>query len=80
MDSAELALVRNLALRYPWPANQNRYALALALNGQPEEARRQLLVIRAQTHYNKRLYASVRDKWQEMAATQYPQLKAVELP
>jgi len=80
MDSAELALVRNLALRYPWPANQNRYALALALNGQPEEAKRQLLVMRAQTHYNKRLYASVRDKWQEMAATQYPQLKAVELP
>ena len=80
MDPAELELARRVALRYPWPATQSRYALALALNGQPQEARRQLQVMRAQTRYNERLYASVKDKWLEMAETEYPQLKAVELP
>jgi hypothetical protein len=80
MDPAELELVRRVALRYPWPGTQNRYALALALNGEPQEARRQLQVMRAQTRYNERLYASVKDKWREMAETEYPQLKAIELP
>ena len=80
MDPVELELARKVALRYPWPATQNRYALALALNGQPQEARRQLQVLRAQTRSNERLYASVKTQWLEMAESEYPQLKAVELP
>lgn len=80
MDISELELARRMALRFPWPATQNRYALSLALNGQPEEARRQLQVMRAQYRHNERIYASVKEKWLEMAQTQYPQLRDTELP
>lgn len=80
MSISELELARTMALRFPWPATQNRYALSLALNGQPEEARRQLQVMRAQYRHNERIYASVKEKWLEMAQTQYPQLRDTELP
>lgn len=80
MGISELELARRMALRFPWPATQNRYALSLALNGQPEEARRQLQVMRAQYRHKERIYASVKEKWLEMAQTQYPQLRDTELP
>lgn len=80
MEISELELARRMAMRFPWPATQNRYALSLALNGQPEEARRQLQVMRAQYRHNERIYASVKEKWLEMAQTQYPQLRDTELP
>ncbi|MBK7313053.1 MAG: hypothetical protein IPI80_04405 [Burkholderiales bacterium] len=38
MPEQEIELVKIVASRYPWPATQNRYALALALNGNPAEA------------------------------------------
>lgn len=47
MKSEEIELLKKVAQRFPWTATQNRYALALALNGNTEEAKRQLAVMRA---------------------------------
>lgn len=48
LDMAQMDALRKAALHYPWSGSQYRYATALALNGEPDEARRQLLVLRAQ--------------------------------
>ncbi|MGV3492565.1 MAG: Wzy polymerase domain-containing protein [Ramlibacter sp.] len=47
MAPEDLALLRDVAMQYPWGATIFRYATALALNGQMEEAARQLQVLRA---------------------------------
>lgn len=78
MDSRQMALAREAALRFPWTALQYRYALALALNGQPQEAVRQLKVMR--TLHGERHYQGIRAAWKELADNRYPQLKALELP
>ena len=78
MSEQEIELVKMVALRYPWPATQNRYALALALNGNPAEATRQLRVMRAQ--HGAKAYAKIRADWTELATEKYPQINAVELP
>lgn len=43
-----LEQLRLVAMHNPWAGAQYRYATALALNGFPEQAKRQLLVLRAQ--------------------------------
>lgn len=48
LNAAQLDALRKAALHYPWSGSQYRFATALALNGEPDEARRQLLVLRAQ--------------------------------
>lgn len=48
LDAAQMDALRKAALHYPWSGSQYRYATALALNGASDEARRQLLVLRAQ--------------------------------
>jgi O-antigen ligase len=48
MATEQLDLLRRAALHNPWSGSQYRYATALAFNGQYAEARRQMLVIRAQ--------------------------------
>lgn len=48
LDAAQMDALRKAALHYPWSGSQYRYATALSLNGAPDEARRQLLVLRAQ--------------------------------
>ncbi|MDT7513579.1 PglL family O-oligosaccharyltransferase [Rhodoferax mekongensis] len=78
MGASQLELMRQVALRFPWTALQNRYALALALNGNPNEALRQLNVMRAM--HGERHYQSIRDVWMELANSRYPQLKALNLP
>jgi hypothetical protein len=47
MPAQDLALLRDVAMLYPWGATNFRYATALALNGQMDEAARQLQVLRA---------------------------------
>ena len=47
MDTAQMDLLKNAALRYPWTATGFRYASALALNGNQAEAWRQMQVMRA---------------------------------
>ena len=72
MTAVELTQSRKAALRYPWPAMQNRYALSLALNGDPTEAARQLRVLRAM--YGDVTYAEIKSNWSYLAQYKYPQL------
>lgn len=78
MPAEEIDQLRAATLRFPWVPVQNTYALSLALNGNPQEAIRQLKVLRA-THGEK-LYKGIKTTWTELAQTKYPQLKALALP
>ena len=78
MDRKEIELARKVALRFPWPATQKRYALSLALNGEPAEARRQMLVIRAL--HGEKVYHELKADWAILALQKYPQLATVGLP
>ena len=78
MTADELSLAKNVALRYPWSATQNRYALSLALNGDAEEAVRQLRVMKAM--HGEKAYAPIRSAWLGLAQDKYPQLRALQLP
>jgi len=78
MLEQELQLAREVALRYPWPATQNRYALSLALNGQPNEAIRQLRVMRIL--HGETNYGPIRRYWLNLAHEKYPQLGELNLP
>ena len=78
MSADEVELARKVALRFPWPATQNRYAQSLALNGKPDEAIRQLLVMRAL--HGEAAYAQVKAGWTVLAHEKYPQLQALKLP
>ena len=74
----ELALAKKVALRYPWTATQNRYALSLALNGHPEEAVRQLRVMKAM--HGEKTYQEIKANWKSLAQDKYPQLRELALP
>lgn len=78
MSADELDLARNVALRFPWPATQNRYALSLALNGNPAEAVRQLRVMRVL--HGEKSYVQIKANWDGLAAEKYPQLRDLTLP
>jgi hypothetical protein len=78
MTGEQLTLAQQVALRYPWPATQNRYALSLALNGQPDEALRQLRVMRAL--HGQKIYAEIKSNWEALTKDKYPQLGALVLP
>jgi O-antigen ligase len=78
MSADELDLARKVALRFPWPATQNRYAQSLALNGNPGEAIRQLRVMRAM--HGEKAYAQIKAGWVALADDKYPQLRALTLP
>ena len=78
MSPGEVELAKKVALRYPWPATQNRYALSLALNGNSEEALRQLRVMRAL--HGEKYFATIRANWNALAQEKYPQLRALNLP
>lgn len=75
MSTEQLSLKRAVALRFPWLALQSSYALALALNGYPAEAKRQILVLHAM--HGDKAYQALKAHWQELSNTQYPQLKAL---
>ncbi|MDW5441077.1 PglL family O-oligosaccharyltransferase [Polaromonas sp. SM01] len=77
MSHEEIDLLRTATLRFPWVAVQNCYALSLALNGSPQEAVRQLKVMRAM--HGEKAYEGIKAKWTELANTTYPQLKALEI-
>ena len=78
ISPGEVELAKKVALRYPWPATQNCYALALALNGNSEEALRQLRVMRAL--HGEKYFATIRANWNALAQEKYPQLRALNLP
>lgn len=77
MSPEAMQVVKNAALHYPWSATQYRYALALALNGNPVEAARQIQVMRRL--WGERQYEGVKKKIDELA-TKYPELRELSLP
>ncbi len=78
MSPAQLDALRKAALRWGYPSTLGRYALALALNGEPAAAARELQVLR---HiWGNRAYAWSRAQFEALAAGRYPQLRAVSLP
>ena len=78
MTRDRIDLARQVALRFPWPATQNRYALSLALNGNPDEALRQLKVLHAM--HGELMYASIKANWEALARDKYPQLAEFAVP
>ncbi|MGH8441027.1 MAG: Wzy polymerase domain-containing protein, partial [Pseudomonas sp.] len=78
MAPQSIELVRKVAMRLPATATQNRYALSLALNGNPEEAMRQMRVMRAM--HGEKIYAEVKSNWSRLAHEKYPQLQELKLP
>lgn len=78
MSDEDIALFRSVALRFPLVPTLSHYALSLALNGNPQEAIRQLKVIRAL--YGEGQYVKIRDSWIELANAKYPQLQLIEIP
>jgi hypothetical protein len=78
MTTERVELARKVAMRYPWTATQNRYALSLALNGNPQEALRQLKVMRVM--HGEAAYKGIRANWTELANTKYPQLQGLAPP
>ena len=78
MSAEQLELSRRVALRFPWPATQNRYALSLALNGNTPEALRQLKVLRAL--HGEAVYASIKENWQVLGQTEFQELNRLVLP
>lgn len=78
MAPEAIEFLRRAAMRFPSTAVQHRYALALALNGQPEEAVRQLKVMRAM--HGERHYKRLRAAWLELGETQHPEIRQLELP
>ncbi len=78
MALQRIELARKVAMRFPATATQNRYALSLALNGNSDEALRQLRVMRAM-HGEKR-YAEIKLAWETLAKDKYPQLDQLKLP
>ncbi len=77
MPAEEFEMLRDLALRYPWSSMQYRYAVALALNGDPAEGVRQLKVLRVQR--GERTYRNTLLQIQELAE-KYPQLRVLLAP
>ena len=78
MDEQRLAFSHDVAMRFPGPATQNRYAVSLALNGQGEESIRQLRVMRAL--YGEKSYADIKSRWSVLSHEKYPQLGNLNLP
>lgn len=72
MSVTQLESLRKATMYYPWTAIQNRYALALALNGNVPEAQRQLNVMRVM--HGDMVYEAIRQNWRERAASTDPQL------
>lgn len=78
MALQRIELARRAAMRFPATATQNRYALSLALNGNPDEALRQMRVMRAM--YGEKTYAKIKLAWDALAKDKYPQLDQLKLP
>lgn len=78
MTHEQLDLLRRVAAKYPWSALQNRYAVALALNGKGDEAIKQLRVIKSM-HGNEH-YQKIKLGWIQLGSSEYPELYEIALP
>lgn len=78
MASEDLEVLVRSSKRYTWAPLLFRTALALALNGRPDEARERLLVIR--DLFPPEVVAEGRDNWRKLQQEQYPELSSVSFP
>lgn len=78
MSSEELESMKMLNRNYNWATLQMRYAVALALNGQLEQALLEMKSLRA--HYGESSYEQARQLILEQQYKEYPQLKELKLP
>ncbi len=78
MSPKAMQVVKSAALHYPWSATQYRYALALALNGDPVEGARQFQVMRRM--WGEKEYKGIKSRIDELAASRYPELHQLKLP
>ena len=77
MSSADLDTLVSTARRYTWAPLQFRTALALGLNGRPQEARKHLEILKAM--FPSEIYEEGRSQWL-LQQEQYPELTAVTPP
>ncbi len=78
MPARDIERLRIANASQAWATLHLSYAVALALNGQPEEATRQLQNLRAL--YGAATYKQVSEMFLRVQAEQYPQLVNVTLP
>jgi hypothetical protein len=78
MREADIALAHDVAMRFPWTATQNRYALTLALNNHSDEARRQLAVMRVM--HGEETHRKIMENWENLSESKFPQLKTYLMP
>lgn len=77
MSQDEIEELRLTAFRFPWPSIQSKYALALALNGNPQEANRQLKIIRAM--HTTEIFTAIKRQWIELSNSKYENLNSIEM-
>jgi O-antigen ligase len=77
MLPADIEMLKNVSQLYPWAPTKFRYLTALALNGQMDEARRQLQIVRVM--HGRDAYVAVQQRLIEMADS-YPVLKELAAP
>ncbi|WP_265284144.1 PglL family O-oligosaccharyltransferase [Verminephrobacter aporrectodeae] len=78
MAPDEMQNLRKAALRFPYGMLALRYALALGLNGHPQDAERQMLAIRR--IYGKNYYQAAVSVLRTMEREKYPELREVKTP
>ncbi|MGB5940693.1 MAG: Wzy polymerase domain-containing protein, partial [Rhodanobacter sp.] len=78
MPAEQIEWLRKMASRVGYASVISRYALALALNGSPEESKRQILIIRQM--FGTKAYEGVKARFNELANSTYPELWRVKLP
>jgi O-antigen ligase len=78
MPAAQLENMRKVSLRFSYPSSMYRYALALALNGDPTTATtvlERLCAMQAKKHC-----IDASSQWKKLADNQYPQLLMIPFP
>ena len=78
MPARDIERLRIANASQAWATLHLNYAVALALNGQPQEATRQLRNLRAL--YGPETYKQVSEKFLRLQVEKYPQLALVQLP
>jgi O-antigen ligase len=78
MPAEDVDILNRVAKRFTWGPIQFRAALALGLNGRPQEATERLRVIK--NLFAADVYAEARDNFETLRAQKYPELGLVELP
>lgn len=78
MKESDIRLLQLAAQRYPWIPTHFQYALALGLNGPPENAEQQLKLMKGL--FGPHDYAEIRQEFTSLQKLRYPQLQHVKVP